>query len=59
MCIRDRRRATPHGAGWRVTGCSAEAIGRLLPEAECTAFQHRCRCKVKTCLLYTSPSPRD
>eukprot|EP00969_Alexandrium_andersonii_P218546 9653563-Alexandrium_andersonii.AAC.1 len=31
--------------GWRVSGCSAEAIQQLLPEAECTGFQLQCRCK--------------
>eukprot|EP00969_Alexandrium_andersonii_P167214 7391443-Alexandrium_andersonii.AAC.1 len=35
----------PCDKGWRVTGCSADAIGWLLHEADCVGFQHRCRCK--------------
>eukprot|EP00969_Alexandrium_andersonii_P200700 8865939-Alexandrium_andersonii.AAC.1 len=44
-------KATPCGGSWQVAGCSADAAQRLLPEAECAGFQHRCRCKVKTAIV--------
>eukprot|EP00969_Alexandrium_andersonii_P133439 5901152-Alexandrium_andersonii.AAC.1 len=45
-----QRRVARQGPDWIVTGCSAETIGWLLPEASCAGFQHRCRCKVTTAI---------